>query len=128
MGSLFLGRTDVVVRGALDGLAARHRVYAANIANVDTPGYVPSDLPFEAQLREIRNEIALDPASVGQAPRLDLTPQLESPETTRVDGNGVQVDREVVRMAENSLTYDSLIQASRLRGEMLRSVISEGRR
>lgn len=128
MAGLFLTRTDVVVRGALDGLAARHRVYANNMANVETPGFQPSDVPFETELRQVRDEIAESPARIQRVRRPDLTEMPDYQGAERLDGNGVQPDRQVVKLAENTLTYEALTQATRMRGELLRSVISEGRR
>lgn len=124
--SLFTSRTDVVVSGALDGLAARHKAYASNLANVDTPGFQPSEVPFEEHLREVRDRIAADPASAEQGTRLDLTPQPDPAADPRADGNGVNVDREVVRMADNALTYEAMVSAARMRHELLKSAISGG--
>ena len=128
MAGLFLTRTDVVIRGGLDGLAARHRAYANNIANVETPGFQPSEVPFETELRRLRDEIADQPARIQsrRAPRPVEVQDNQGAE--RLDGNGVQPDRQVVKLAENTLTYEALSQATRMRGELLRSVITEGRR
>jgi flagellar basal-body rod protein FlgB len=128
MDGLLLTRTDVVVRGALDGLAARHRAFAHNMANVETPGFQPTDVPFEAELQKLRDELADNPAAIRS---VSLSAPQEVPDdqgADRVDGNGVQPDQQVVRLAENTLTYEALAQAVKMRGEMLRSVISEGRR
>lgn len=127
MAGLFLNRTDVVIQGALDGLAARHRVYANNIANVETPGFQPSEVPFEAQLRRLRDQMADNPAMVGSPQILALDPVPDSQAADRVDGNGVQADRQVTLLAESTLTYEALAQAARLREGLLRSVVTEGK-
>lgn len=67
MSSIFQTPTDVVTRGALDGLAARHRAYVNNIANVDTPGFTPGDVPFEA------SSVTCETSWTG-TPRLSGTP------------------------------------------------------
>jgi flagellar basal-body rod protein FlgB len=126
--ALFLTKTDVVVNGALDGLAARHRVYANNVANIETPGFLPGEVPFEDQLRKIRDQIAEEPASIASAPRLSLEPVLNDQGADRVDGNGVQADRQVMQLAESTLTYEALAQATKMRNELLRSIITEGKR
>jgi flagellar basal-body rod protein FlgB len=128
MSSLFQTRTTVVVKGALDGLAARHRVFLHNIANVETPGFQPSDVPFEVELRKVRDDLAQHPSAQGDTPRPKMAAVLEDQDASRVDGNGVQADYQMVRLAENTLTYEALTQAARLRGELLRSVITEGKR
>ena len=85
MAGLFLTKTDVVISGALDGLAARHRVYANNIANLETPGFQPSEVPFETQLRRMRDEMAANPASPSAAHilALDPVPERDFPLTSR---------------------------------------------
>ena len=128
MDSLFRTRTDVVVRGALDGLAARHRVFANNIANVETPGFQPEDVPFEEQLRAVRDDLQRHPAKLGRATGPELRAVLDNQGANRSDGNGVQADEQVMRLAENSLSYEALTQAARMRGELLRAVITEGRK
>lgn len=129
MDPLFQTKTGAVVRGALDGLAARHRVYANNIANLETPGFQPSDLPFEEQLRAIRDELSGGgPQALSSAPPLSLEPQVEKSATLRPDGNGVDIDREVVRLAENSMGYEAVAQAARMRGEILRTALTEGKK
>jgi flagellar basal-body rod protein FlgB len=128
MTGLFLTKTDVVARGALDGLAARHRAFAQNMANVETPGFQPTDVPFEAELQKLRDELVEQPSEINRLPLPTLEEVPDDQGADRVDGNGVQPDRQVVRLAENTLTYEALAQAVRMRGELLRSVISEGRK
>jgi flagellar basal-body rod protein FlgB len=128
MSTLFQTTTSVVVKGALDGLASRHRVFLHNIANVETPGFQPADVPFEAELRRVRDELDQDPARAGDVPRPRLAAALEYQDAYRVDGNGVQADHQMMRLTENTLTYEALVQAARMRGELLRTVITEGRK
>lgn len=125
---MFLTRTSYVIRAALDGLAARHRVSVNNLANLETPGFKPADVPFEAELRELRDRLASDPAAIRRVPRLKLAVVPEDQETYRADGNGVQADRQILRLQENSLTYEALAQAARMRGDLLRAVLTEGRK
>jgi flagellar basal-body rod protein FlgB len=125
---MFATKTDVVVKGALDGLTARHRVFLDNIANVETPGFQPKDVPFEAQLQQARDEMARRPSAIQRPRALDLSPQPDDQGTYRVDGNGVQADLQMMRLEENTLTYEALTQATRLRDELLRTAITEGRK
>ena len=127
MAGLFHTKTDVVISGALDGLAARHRVYANNIANLETPGFQPSEVPFETQLRRMRDEMAANPAMPIPAHVLALDPVPDDQQADRVDGNGVQADRQVTQLAESTLTYEALTQAARMRGALRRSVVTDGR-
>jgi flagellar basal-body rod protein FlgB len=125
---MFSTRTDMVVKGALDGLTARHRVYLDNIANVETPGFQPKDVLFESQLRQARDELTRRPSASASPPHLDLTPEPDDQGSYRVDGNGVQADVQMMRLEENTLTYEALAQATRMRGELLRTAITEGRK
>src|SRR5437867_2387623 len=120
MGSLLQTTTDVVVKGALDGLAARHRAFLNNIANVETPGFQPSDVPFEAQLRQIRDERSgpMRAFAPERPLRLDAAP--DDQQASRADGNGVQADQQAIRLMENTMTYEALAQAARIREEILR--------
>ena len=127
MAGLFLTRTDVIVMGWLDGLAARHRAYANNIANIETPGFHPSEVPFEAQLRQIRDRLQEDPSQIGRTASLSLEPVVDDQGADRVDGNGVQADLQVTRLAESTLHYEALAQAAKMRGALLRSVVTDGR-
>jgi flagellar basal-body rod protein FlgB len=130
---MFVTKTGLVVKAALDGLATRHRVFANNLANLETPGFQPSDLPFEAELRELRDRLASDPATIRRvaadrsSPGLTLAVVPDDQETYRADGNGVQADRQMIRLQENSLTYEAVAQATRMRGELLRAVLTDGR-
>ena len=44
--------TGSVIYAALNGLAARQRVIANNVANVETPGFIAGRVSFEDSLRE----------------------------------------------------------------------------
>jgi flagellar basal-body rod protein FlgB len=127
MAGLFLTRTDVVVQGGLDGLAARHRAYAVNIANIETPGFQPREVPFEIQLRKVRDEMAQNSSTVGRTASLLLAPVEDDQGANRVDGNGVSADLQVTRLAESTLAYEALAQAARMREAILRSAITEGK-
>jgi flagellar basal-body rod protein FlgB len=91
-------------------LDARQRVLAQNIANADTPGYRPSDLrPFAESLARASEPGALrqtharhlGPAS-GADPRARQERRL--PERS-MDGNGVALDREALRMADTETAH-----------------------
>lgn len=125
---MFETRTGFLVHKALDGLAQRHRVFANNLANVETPGFTPSDLPFEAELRKVRD--ALDSAPDGgsaDAAMASYAPTVQADAQTagRGDGNGVAIDDQVVRMEEDQLNYQALLQVARLQHEILHSAITE---
>ena len=67
-------RTDLVVRGALNGMAVRHRAVVDAIANVETPGFVPKTVAFEEQLRSMRDAMLADPLHTAVSPQSLPTP------------------------------------------------------
>ncbi|MGA2980712.1 MAG: flagellar basal body protein [Terriglobales bacterium] len=81
----------------LDLSAFRHQIIAANLANVDTPGYRTRDLrPFAG---EIEQAMAGEEASFTPVAR-EIPGLLERP-----DGNNVSVERESLLLAQNQLRF-----------------------
>lgn len=93
----------------LHWIDARQRVLAQNVANADTPGYRPSDLrPFAESLAAARSAAGLrrtDPRHLA-AGEGDARVQRERrlPETT-MDGNGVSLEREALRIADTETAH-----------------------
>jgi flagellar basal-body rod protein FlgB len=83
----------------LDLASAEAKLTAANMANVDTPGYRALGMDFEAEMRE-----AMDDANGGQAPRKIRITDVEGL-IARPDGNNVSIDRESLNMAEAQLKF-----------------------
>ncbi len=114
-----------VAQQALRGLARRQEAIAANIANVDTPGYRRKDVAFEAELRARLGAgprlATTDPRHFTVAPAGDglLRAALDGAQgrtrTSRNDGNDVDIDYEMTRLAETSLRYQLLTQAASTR-------------
>ncbi|HNL11339.1 MAG TPA: DNA-binding transcriptional repressor EbgR, partial [Turneriella sp.] len=47
------GRTQYLLEKGMDVSQMRHKVFADNIANVDTPHFKRSEVGFEAELRRV---------------------------------------------------------------------------
>jgi flagellar basal-body rod protein FlgB len=91
---------------ALDQSASRHRVLAANLANVDTPGYRTRDVPtFAGEI-----ERAMSASGSQDAPPL-MTPVAREVRglMERPDGNNVSVERESLLLAENQLRFQTAV-------------------
>ncbi len=121
-----------VMREGLTGLARRQRLIAANVANLDTPGYRPVDLRFEQVLgRRMREEpggqLVLTSAMhiPGPGPA-DLA--VDQIQVSRQDAEGVDVDYEMARLSEAVIEYNAVTQLLTARMAMLRSAVTEGRR
>jgi flagellar basal-body rod protein FlgB len=83
----------------LDLSTAEAKLTAANMANVDTPGYRTMGLDFEAEMRG-----ALDDVDRGRGPRKVRVTEVDGL-IARPDGNNVSVDRESLNLAEAQLRF-----------------------
>ena len=114
---------------ALRGAAARHAVIADNIANVDTPGFVRSDVDFEEALALALQEARRTPHRAADLiAALSLRPRRDLASPARADGNNVNIDREMAALARNVLRYNAAGEVLAARIRMLRTAIHEGRR
>ena len=107
----FDGAVEHLTRG-LAFATRRHEVLTQNIANVETPGYRARDLVFEDLLRPVR-QVAADPG----AAHLPANPAdrharvvYSADSTPNPDGNDVNLDRQMARLAENTLFHNALVQ------------------
>jgi flagellar basal-body rod protein FlgB len=83
----------------LDVATSEIKLTAANMANVDTPGYRTVGLDFEAEMREALNGV--DQGRPAGKPRVREVDGL----IARPDGNNVSMDREGLRLAEAQLKF-----------------------
>jgi flagellar basal-body rod protein FlgB len=83
----------------LDLAATETRLTAANMANIDTPGYRAVGLDFEAQMREAMSDV-----DQGRAPRSPRVKPVDGL-VARPDGNDVSMDRESLNLAEAQLKF-----------------------
>jgi flagellar basal-body rod protein FlgB len=83
----------------LDLAAAEAKLTAANMANVDTPGYRTVGMNFEFEMRE-----AIDSVDRGSLPRKIRVREVDGL-IARPDGNNVSIDRESLHLAEAQLKF-----------------------
>jgi flagellar basal-body rod protein FlgB len=91
----------------LDVSAFRHQIIAANLANIDTPGYRTRDLrPFAGEIERAMGggEQSLAGQSFTPIAR-EIRGLLERP-----DGNNVSVERESLLLAQNQLRFQVAVQ------------------
>ncbi len=111
--------TQVALEQALQGSSLRQRVLSNNLANANTPGFKRADVDFHATLAR---ELAGSPAAERFA-RVSFAPAADSASSMRLDGNNVDVDREMALLQENSLEYQALVSVARARLQMLKTAI-----
>ena len=101
----------------LDVAAARQRAVAANIANLDTPGYQTQDIDFQSALS----------AAVAGGAEGALEPQRVGGLVERPDGNNVSMERESMLLAQTQLQFRAGVQLLRSQFSRLRTAITEGK-
>lgn len=107
---------------------ARETVIAGNIANADTPGYRRRELEFEGLLdrklpeieRTHARHLSTTPAGPGQA-RIEVGPR-----GTRPDGNGVDLDEELVQAHRNAGAYIDQANVLARLSALVRTAIGQG--
>ena len=100
-GAVFDSVTTTALSSALDGLAARQRAIADNIANVNTPNYRAKIVSFENALSQ----------SVAAGSGVAGVTQSESTAPTNVNGNNVSLDSETLNNIETVLRYQFATRA-----------------
>ena len=138
MSGLFGNNIFTIAQKSLDFRTSRHDLLASNVANKDTPGYQAEDLVFRASLEKALQAEQPGPLKQTDSRHFDgrNTPPLNEVEAQRIlsaspypdfDGNTVDLDREMAKIAENQLMYNATLSmlAHKFRG--LKSAIAEGR-
>jgi flagellar basal-body rod protein FlgB len=98
----------------------RHAMLTNNLANVNTPGYKRRDLDFNLILDE----------KTGRAKFEDMMRQGRNQGDSlslRQDGNNVDLEREVMNLAETELRFQALTDMTASYFAGLKNVIREGR-
>ncbi len=121
--------TSQALAAALQGSAARHRAIAQNLANLDTPGFIRSDVNFEEALAlALERGLQAPHRAFDLVAALHVRPRPDRSSPARADGNNVDVDREMVLLSRNALRYNAVGEALAARIRLLRAAIHEGRR
>jgi flagellar basal-body rod protein FlgB len=108
-----------LLKGLMGASAARHRVIANNLANINTPGYKRQDVRFRDAFAK-----ALSDNRSGALTDVDLEHYRDTSSPARPDGNNVSTQREMGRMAENSLLYEVSTRVLQAKYQGLRKAIS----
>jgi flagellar basal-body rod protein FlgB len=136
-GELVGGSTERALLVALDGLAVRQRVISSNVANIDTPGFKGAEVNFETRLKQAlgrRDTLTMTTTDAGHlsADGLSMDEVVQvvptNNTTLRNDGNNVDIDREMAKLAETSIAYDALSQLMASKLALWKTIINEVRR
>ncbi len=92
-------RTSDLLARYLDLSASQVKLTAANMANIDTPGYRAMGMDFQAEMRE-----AIEGVDRGRTARQVRFRAVDGL-IARPDGNNVSMDRESLNLAEAQLKF-----------------------
>jgi flagellar basal-body rod protein FlgB len=100
----------------LDLAVSETKLTAANMANVDTPGYRTQGFDFEAEIHKaLGTPEGQEPAPIHEQ---DVDGLIARP-----DGNNVSMDREGLRMAEAQLKFKAGVALIRLENQRVMDAI-----
>lgn len=120
------GVTGKLVKVALDAALIRQEVIANNIANANTPGFLPQKLEFEKYMLQIENSLRPQNESLLSANIQNLKLILQNGETVVQTGKEkVELDIEMKNLAENSIRYQALLAGSSKRSSIIGMAISQ---
>lgn len=129
-------KTSQLLKKVLDLRQQNQQVIASNIANADTPGYTPARLSFEKELagaagRNGSGMVATDPRHLplrhGGVDQVEGR-VLRTPDRSGLgDGNNVNVDQEMIDLAENQLLYEAAVQMLNKKMGLLKYAATDGR-
>jgi flagellar basal-body rod protein FlgB len=109
--------TISALHAALRGLAARQRVIADNVANIETPEFLAGVVDFESSLA--------DALAAGTDPLRATEPSLSrSLAPTGPNGNNVSLDHETLSGAETNLRFQLVTTAVNNKFGLLRTAIN----
>ena len=107
--------TQSALEKAIMGASARQQAIAENLANVDTPGYQRVDVDFHTTLRNAMAQGNLQGAA--------FSPQRDASAQVRPDGSTVDADVEAAAQARNGLEYETLVQVSKARVDIIEAAM-----
>ncbi len=131
------------LRSAMDLRWRRHELLSHNLANADTPGFRPHDLEFEAVLQNVvtKNGSAGPMAPVAHHPEFGAVMNTATASGDRptevqevvtrsdvgdtLDDNSVDIDKEMAKVADNSLYYQTSLELLRRRYAAVQRVLSD---
>jgi flagellar basal-body rod protein FlgB len=126
MNQLFSGVANL--EQALTYHLDRQVMLTANVANVDTPAYQPVDLGFVPPLE--KGLVQLERTDTGHLDPLDgpplLVPFLDPSPSPGNDLNAVDLDRELAKVAANTVRYETAAELMQRRLGLLRYAAGDG--
>ena len=126
---------------SVDLRAKNQNLIASNIANAETPNFIPKNLSFDNELQSalknrpngqrshtMPHERHIPVRGAGAAVQSVTGKIVETPaKTPGKDGNAVELENEMGKMSENQIMFNASVQLLTKKFEGLRSAIREGK-
>ena len=136
MGSqeMFNGTISILEK-SLDMRSMKHNLLVSNIANKDTPNYKAFDLAVEEEMQKLTGTSKTVSLWKTQAGHLGANGETYSEVSItksskgfeqNIDGNTVDIEKEMTNLAENNLLYDAMAQIMRKKLQGLKVAIQGG--
>ncbi len=122
--SLF-GKTYEALERALDISKLRHGLIGSNIANMDTPGYRSKEIDFDRTLKDALEKRSVD---VTRTHPVHMGAVGSRYEIFVEKSDWVDIDKEMSKLAENNLRYQTSAEVLLRKFTKLKDVIAEGGR
>ena len=131
---LFSDSVPTLMKKSLNFMSTRQTLISSNISNADTPGFKASDIDFQAQLRaaigskgslnlRTTNEKHIGPST---SDIMDLAADpFEEDAAAKSNGNNVDIDHEMAKMAENQILYNATVQLMMKKGATVGAAVTE---
>ena len=108
-------------------LERNNRLLANNIANIDTPNFKPSHVDFHQSLKRALRDKAWTSGTArtrgGRPKALSIVLEDDGLEA-RNDGNSVDIETEMMRLAENTGKYDLYASLLKKKFELIKDMLT----
>lgn len=122
-----------LAKSRLDWVAKRHEVLSENIANANTPKYVPSDLKaydFKDVLNQSVPAVQIASTNAKHIVPAGLDPQklVKSKKTfeSSADGNAVVLEEQMAKVSEGKTAYDTAASLLQKQFKMIKTALGKG--
>jgi len=127
--NILFGKTGLPrLQNALDLAATRQKLLTQNVANAETVGYKRKDINFQAELQAAigsGGHLAMKTTRPGHVGAVEQTrsPKVKEENIPAGQKTGVDIDREMVNVAQNLMEYNVAAKLVRQKFDGLKTAI-----
>jgi flagellar basal-body rod protein FlgB len=124
-----------MLKSKMGYLNQRQKVISQNVANADTPGYTPKDLKsFDRVMAAQFSTAGVQPLARTNPGHLEppraganaVTMPIAAPDSeTRMDGNSVVLEEEMMKLSESRSDYDTAVTLYEQAMNMIRTAVKK---